>query len=154
VIAINKWDLEDQKIEKVKILREKVARLLPQLAGVPMVTISGKTGVGLNKLRETIFHAYKIWNIRVSTARLNIWLNEKVKTHPPPSTRGRHLKIRYITQVNNRPPSFVVFCSSPHLIPDSYKRYLVNSLRKDFNIPGTPIRLMLRAGKNPYAKKI
>ena len=153
VIAINKWDLEDQKSAKIRILREKVRRLLPQLSGVPLVTISGLKGTGLNRLRDDILNAYRVWNIRVSTSRLNNWLIEKVKMHPPPSIRGRRLKIRYITQVNNRPPSFIVFCSTPNLIPDSYKRYLINNLRKDFNIPGTPIRLMLRAGKNPYDRK-
>jgi GTP-binding protein len=104
-------------------------------------------------LHKKILEAYKIWNIRISTAKLNNWLIAKLIAHPPPTVNGKRVKIRYMTQVKARPPSFVLFTSVPDGLPESYKRYLVNGLRDDFKMLGTPIRLMLRAGKNPYDDK-
>ena len=153
VIAINKWDLEKRKNTRIVELKEKVENLLPQLSGVPLVALSGLSGVGLPLLNGQILHAHRIWNIRVSTSKLNTWLTEKLGAHPPPSVSGRRIKMRYITQVKSRPPSFVIFTSVPDNVPESYKRYLVNGLRKDFGIAGVPIRLMLRAGNNPYDDK-
>ena len=153
IIVINKWDLENKKNSKIVELRQRVVTLLPQLTGVPLVPISGLFGQGIINLHKQILRAYSIWNIRVSTARLNSWLIDKLASHPPPTVSGRRIKMRYITQVKSRPPSFVIFTSVPDSVPESYKRYLVNGLRKDFGITGVPIRLMLRAGKNPYDDK-
>ena len=108
---------------------------------------------GLTDLQTQVLQAHSIWNIRISTSNLNNWLTEKISCHPPPSVGGKRIRMRYITQVNTRPPSFVIFVSIPERVPESYKRYLVNSLRKDFGLPGVPIRLILRAGKNPYDDK-
>ncbi|MHA3915844.1 ribosome biogenesis GTPase Der [Halovulum sp. GXIMD14793] len=153
VIAVNKWDLEENKSGKAKELREEFARLLPQLKGAPVVMVSAVTGRGLDQLRDAILEAYAVWNTRISTARLNKWLAGEVEMHPPPAPGGRRIKLRYMTQVKTRPPSFALFCSIPDALPDSYRRYLVNGLRRDFDMPGTPIRLMLRSGDNPYKNK-
>ncbi|MCV2881542.1 ribosome biogenesis GTPase Der [Actibacterium sp. XHP0104] len=155
VIAVNKWDLEDEKQDKLKELKEEFARLLPQLKGAPLITVSAKTGRGLDRLHDAVIRAYDIWNRRVSTARLNRWLTGMLEVHPPPAPGGKRIKLRYMTQVKTRPPAFVVMCSHPDKMPDSYKRYLVNGLRQDFDMPGTPIRLTLRGqgDKNPYKGK-
>ena len=155
VIAVNKWDLEGEKQEKLKELKEEFARLLPQLRGAPLITVSAKTGRGLNRLHEAILRANEIWNRRVPTAALNRWLKDMVESHPPPAPAGRRIKLRYMTQAKTRPPGFVVMCSHPDKMPDSYRRYLVNGLREDFDMPGTPIRLTLRgqSDKNPYKNK-
>ena len=153
VIAVNKWDLEKSKGEKILVLKERLNKLLPQLYGVPLVTISGLSGEGLAKLHRQILKSYQIWNMRIPTSKLNTWLAEKIESHPPPSVRGRRIRMRYLTQVKSRPPSFVIFTSFPESVPESYKRYLVNGLRNDFSVLGVPIRLMLRAGHNPYDDK-
>ncbi|NVJ95642.1 MAG: ribosome biogenesis GTPase Der [Marivivens sp.] len=155
VVAVNKWDLEDEKQEKLKDLREKFERLLPQLRGAPMVTVSAKTGKGLDRLHNAIMRAYTIWNRRVSTSALNRWLVGMLEQHPPPAPQGKRIKMRYMTQVKARPPAFVVMTSHPDKVPESYNRYLINGLRDDFDMPGTPIRLFLRdqGEKNPYKNK-
>ncbi|MGQ0565705.1 MAG: ribosome biogenesis GTPase Der [Gemmobacter sp.] len=152
VVAVNKWDLEGEKQEKLAELKEMFDRLLPQLRGAPLVTVSGKTGRGLDRLHDAIRRAHDVWNRRIPTARLNSWLGAMVEAHPPPAPGGRRIKLRYMTQVKTRPPGFVVMCSHPEDVPDSYRRYLVNGLRDHFEMPGTPIRLMLRsqAAANPY----
>ncbi len=152
VVAANKWDLEEDKTEKLKALREAFERLLPQLRGAPMVTVSAKTGKGLDRLHDAIMKAYDVWNRRISTARLNQWLGAMTEAHPPPAPGGRRIKLRYMTQVKTRPPAFVVMTNHADLLPESYSRYLVNGLRADFDMPGTPIRLTFRshAEKNPY----
>ncbi|MEM7438449.1 MAG: ribosome biogenesis GTPase Der [Pseudomonadota bacterium] len=155
VIAVNKWDLEDEKQDRLKELKEKCTRLLPQLRGVELITVSAKTGRGLNRLREAVLRAYETWNIRVTTAHLNRWLDGMLSAHPPPAPGGRRIRLRYMTQARTRPPSFVVMCSAPDLMPAAYTRYLVNGLRADFSLTGTPIRLFMRsqADKNPYRDK-
>ena len=155
VIAVNKWDVETEKQEKLKELKEEFARLLPQLKGAPLVTVSAKTGKGLDRLQEAIMRAHEIWNRRITTAQLNRWLTGMLEQHPPPAPGGRRIKMRYATQVKTRPPGFVVMSSFPDLVPASYTRYLVNGLREDFDMPGTPIRLTLRdqGDKNPYKDK-
>ena len=155
VVAVNKWDLEDEKQDKLKDLREKFERLLPQLRGAPMVTVSAKTGKGLDRLHNAIMRAYTIWNRRVSTSALNRWLVGMLEQHPPPAPQGKRIKMRYMTQVKARPPAFVVMTSHPDKVPESYNRYLINGLRDDFDMPGTPIRLFLRdqGEKNPYKNK-
>ncbi len=152
VVAVNKWDLEDEKQEKLKELREAFERLLPQLRGAPLVTVSAKTGKGLDRLHAAIMRAHEVWNRRVSTSRLNRWLVGMLEQHPPPAPGGKRIKMRYATQVKTRPPAFVVMTSHPELVPESYSRYLVNGLRADFDMPGTPIRMTLRdqGDKNPF----
>ncbi len=153
VVAVNKWDLETDKSNVAKALRENAARLLPQLKGMPVVWVSAQTGQGLDKLQQAIKDAHATWNSRISTARLNRWLADEISAHPPPAPGGRRIRLRYMTQIKTRPPTFVLFCSIPEALPDSYKRFLVNGLRRDFDLPGTPIRLFLRAGENPYKDK-
>ncbi|MEC9311418.1 MAG: GTP-binding protein, partial [Pseudomonadota bacterium] len=152
VVAVNKWDLEDEKQAKLKDLRESFERLLPQLRGAPLVTVSAKTGRGLDRLHKAIISAHEVWNRRISTAKLNRWLIAMLEQHPPPAPGGKRIRLRYMTQAKTRPPAFVVMCSHPDLMPDSYTRYLVNGLRADFDMPGTPIRLYMRSqsDKNPY----
>ncbi len=152
VVAVNKWDVEDNKQEKLRDLKGSFERLLPQLRGAPLITVSAKTGRGLERLRAAILRAHDVWNRRVPTAALNRWLTAMLEQHPPPAPQGRRIKLRYMTQAKTRPPGFVVMCSHPDKMPESYNRYLVNGLREDFDMPGTPIRLTLRGqgDKNPY----
>jgi GTP-binding protein len=152
VVAINKWDIEEHKQEKMRDLKEAFERLLPQLRGAPLVTVSAKTGRGLDRLLAAILKAHDVWNRRIPTARLNQWLAAMIEAHPPPAPSGRRIKLRYMTQAKTRPPGFVVMCSNPEKLGESYSRYLVNGLRNDFDMPGTPIRLHMRsqADQNPY----
>ena len=152
VIAVNKWDAEHEKQDKLRALKEEFERLLPQLRGAPLVTVSAKTGRGLDRLHAAILKAHDVWNRRVTTGQLNRWLTGMLEQHPPPAPQGKRIKLRYMTQAKTRPPGFVVMCSHPDKLPESYKRYLVNALRTDFDMPGTPIRLTLRdqSDKNPF----
>jgi GTP-binding protein len=151
VIAVNKWDLVRERQKRLAVLRETCQRLLPQIKGVALVPVTALTGQGLDRLMEAILAADALWNRRLPTHALNQWLHEAVEAHPPPAFSGRRIKLRYMTQANARPPTFVVFCSQPKGLPDSYSRYLVNALRESFDMPGVPIRLNLRKGANPYA---
>jgi len=151
VIAFSKWDLVEDPQKRLAELREAAERLLPQIRGCLSVPVSAETGRGLDRLMEAVVAVHRVWNRRVSTGRLNRWLQEVLASHPPPAVSGRRLKLRYITQVKTRPPGFVLACSRPDAMPDSYLRYLVNSLRAAFDMPGVPLRMMLRAGENPYA---
>ena len=152
VIAVNKWDVEEDRQGKLKDLKESFERLLPQLRGAPLITVSAKTGRGLDRLHDAIMRAYDVWNRRITTAQLNRWLSGMVEAHPPPAPQGKRIKLRYMTQAKTRPPGFVVMCSHPDKVPESYSRYLVNGLRVDFDMPGTPIRLWMRgqSDANPY----
>jgi len=150
VLAANKWDLVKDPKAALGRLRERVDESLPQLRGVALVPVSGLTGYGLDRLMKAVFAADAVWNRRISTGALNRWLGAIQEHHPPPLAAGRRLRLRYITQVNTRPPSFALFASQPGELPESYRRYLVNALREDLALPGTPIRLMLRKGANPY----
>jgi GTP-binding protein len=150
VIAVNKWDLKALKPGAISKLREQADEKLRQLPGVPLVAVSGLTGEGLDRLMPAIVTAYDVWNKRVSTSALNRWFEHAVDAHPPPAVSGRRLKLNYITQAKARPPSFVLFCTRADAVPEAYKRYLVNSLREAFDLPGTPIRLTLREKDNPF----
>ena len=151
VIAVNKWDLVEDKNKTLAELREACERLLPQLRGVPLVTISGLQGRNIDRLMQAVFAAERAWNTHISTSRLNRWLAGMTESHPPPAVSGRRLKIRYMTQAKIRPPSFILFASRPEVLPNTYQRYLINGLRDAFEMPGTPIRLWVRGGKNPFA---
>ena len=155
VVAVNKWDIEKNKQEKLRNMREAFQRLLPELRGAPLVTVSAKNGSGLERLNSEIMKAHKVWNKRIVTSPLNIWLSEMIAAHPPPAPNGKRIKLRYITQAKSRPPGFVVMCSNPSKLPTSYSRYLVNGLREAFDLPGTPIRLTMRsqADKNPFKNR-
>ncbi|MEM6940763.1 MAG: ribosome biogenesis GTPase Der [Pseudomonadota bacterium] len=152
VVAVNKWDIETDRQGKLSALKESFERLLPQLRGAPLITVSAKTGRGLDRLHAAVLRAYEVWNRRVSTAALNRWLAGMMEAHPPPAPQGKRIKLRYMTQAKTRPPGFVVMCSHPDKVPESYNRYLVNNLRLDFDMPGTPIRLWMRGQQeaNPY----
>ena len=152
VIAVNKWDLVRAPQARLAELRETCERLLPQIKGVAFVPVSALTGKGIDKLLCAVLAADALWNKRLPTHALNQWLREAVETHSPPAVSGRRIKLRYITESNARPPTFVLFCSRPKALPNSYVRYLVNALRETFDLPGVPIRLHLRKGENPYAK--
>ena len=151
VIAVNKWDLIREREKRLNELRETCQRLLPQIKGVPLVPVSALGGKGLGKLMSAVLAADELWNRRLPTHALNQWLQAAVEAHPPPAVSGRRIKLRYITQANARPPTFALFCSRPKALPDSYSRYLVNSLRESFDMPGVPIRLNVRKGANPFA---
>jgi len=150
VIAVNKWDLKDKTAGAIGKLREQAEEKLTQIKGVPLVAVSGLTGEGLDRLMQAIVDAYEVWNKRIPTSGLNRWFEHAVSAHPPPAVSGRSLRLNYITQAKSRPPSFVVFCTRADAVPDAYKRYLLNSLRETFDLPGTPIRLTLREKDNPY----
>jgi GTPase len=153
VIAVNKWDLMEAKSGAISALRAEADRLLPQVRGAPLVAVSGLLGEGIDHLMRAIEEAYAVWNRRVSTASLNRWFEQAVDANPPPAVSGRRLKLNYITQAKARPPSFVLFCSRADAVPQSYLRYLVNSLREYFELPGTPVRITLREKANPFAHK-
>jgi GTPase len=153
VIAVNKWDLMETKGGAISALRAEADRLLPQIRGAPLVTVSGLMGEGIDHLMRAIEEAYAVWNRRVATAALNRWFEQAVDANPPPAVSGRRLKLNYITQAKARPPSFVLFCSRADAVPQSYLRYLVNSLREYFELPGTPVRISLREKANPFAHK-
>ena len=153
VIAVNKWDLVDDRPAATQRIKDATERYLNQIRGVEIVTLSGLHGRGLDKLFEAAFRTYETWNRRVSTARLNRWLDGVLVHHPPPAVAGRRVKLRYLTQAKTRPPHFIAFCSRPDALPESYTRYLINGLRETFDMPGTPIRLSYRKGENPYEAK-
>jgi len=153
VIGVNKWDLMDSKPGQISALRGEVDHLLPQVRGVPVVAVSGLMGDGIDRLMEAIVQAYAVWNKRVATAALNRWFEQAVDANPPPAVSGRRLKLNYITQAKARPPSFVLFCSRADAVPQSYLRYLTNSMREGFDLPGTPVRITLREKANPFAHK-
>jgi len=153
VIGVNKWDLVADQPGLLKDLKEKATRLLPQVRGAPVVPLSGLAGSGIDPLMKAILGVYETWNRRISTAKLNQWLGEATGANPPPAVSGRRIKIRYMTQVKSRPPHFAVFGNQLDALPKSYSRYLVNGLREAFDLPGTPIRISLRTGQNPYDKE-
>ena len=150
VFAVNKWDLVKEPNTAFKTLRERVDRLLPQIAGAPIVGLSALTGEGMDRLMPAVLDAERIWNIRVSTGALNRFLEGALERHPPPAIKGRRVRIRYMTQAKARPPTFVLFGSQLKELPESYLRYLVHAMRDQFKMPGTPVRVNLRSTKNPY----
>lgn len=153
VIGVNKWDLVERAPNQIARLREDADHLLPQVKGAPVVAVSGLTGEGVDRLMAAIVEAHAVWNRRVSTSQLNRWFEQATQANPPPAVSGRRLKLNYITQTKARPPSFVVFCSRADAVPESYLRYLSNSLRGAFDLPGTPLRITLREKANPFAHK-
>jgi GTPase len=153
VIGLNKWDLIEPEPGALSRLRAQTDRLLPQIKGVAVVALSARSGEGLDRLMAAVTQSHATWNRRVPTAALNRFLAQAVAAHPPPAAQGRRLRLDYITQPKARPPTFVLFSSRPHALPETYRRYLVNGLRENFSLSGTPIRLTMRAKANPYAKQ-
>ncbi|HWV53023.1 ribosome biogenesis GTPase Der [Pseudorhodoplanes sp.] len=151
VLGMNKWDLKGDARGTAGKLRGEADHWLPQVKGVPIVALSGQSGEGVDRLMRAVIEAHGVWNRRIATSELNRWFEETISAHPPPAVSGRRLKLNYITQPKTRPPSFVIFCTRADAVPDAYLRYLVNSLRDSFGLPGTPIRITLREKKNPYA---
>jgi len=154
VLAVSKWDLVPNKSEMSKFLRDETARLLPQLRGIPIVMFSGLTGKSVDRLLPAIERVQIDWSAKVKTAELNDWLTEKVQRHNPPAVNGRRIKPKYISQTKTRPPTFVLKCSRADKLPESYKRYLINGLREDFDLKGIPIRLIVKADSNPYDRTV
>jgi GTPase len=153
VLAFNKWDMIEDRHAVLADLREKTDRLLPQARGIRAVPISGQTGWGLDKLMQSIIDTDRVWNKRISTAKLNRWLEQQQVQHPPPAVSGRRIKLKYMTQVKARPPAFMVSCTRSDALPESYTRYLINGLRADFDMPSVPIRIHYRSPDNPFEGK-
>lgn len=153
VLGVNKWDLIDDKNEYLKVTENRIAAVIPQVKGVPVVPLSAIRGKNIEKLMDASLGIYEQWNRRLRTGELNRWLEGVLQRHSPPIVKGKRIKIRYVTQIKSRPPTFALFVNNIDEFPDSYERYLVNSLRETFDLWGVPIRMVLRKGKNPYADK-
>jgi len=153
VIAFNKWDLIEDRQKTLNDLREKAERLLPQVKGLFSIPVSGQTGKDLDKLMQAVLDVHVVWNRHIPTSKLVRWLERVQYLHPAPAVAGRRIRMKYMSQPKSRPPTFSVQCTRPEGLPTSYSRYLVNGLREAFDLYGTPIRLFLRKGDNPYAKK-
>ncbi len=153
IVALNKWDLVKDKKLVARHIREKAEESLAQASGVPLVPMSARSGEGLQTLMRETMRIYETWNKRISTGKLNRWLEDMAANHPPPITAGRRIKLRYITQVKSRPPTFSLWVNKPVSLPDSYQRFLTNGLRKTFGLEGVPLRWQLKKSENPYADK-
>jgi GTPase len=153
VFVLAKWDLVEDPGARLREFIEHAERMLPQLRGAPVVALSAETGRGLDRLMPAVLKAHGDWSTKLKTRDLNDWLKMAVERHPPPAVNGRRVKPKYMAQTKARPPTFVLFASRADQLPDSYRRYLVNSLRQSFELPGTPIRISVKAGKNPYAEE-
>jgi GTP-binding protein len=152
VLALSKWDLVEDKQKMLAEVHSKLEDVLPEIRGVPVVTLSSKQERGIDRLMKAVFESVDRWSARITTNQLNKWLEAAIARNPPPAPSGRRIKIRYATQASSRPPTFAVFGNQMAKMPESYQRYLMNSLRKDFDLAGVPIRFSLRGGKNPFDK--
>jgi GTP-binding protein len=150
LVVANKWDLVEAPQAALALLRDRLESRLPHLKGIACLPISVRTGKNLDRLLPLVVASHERWSRRIATAPLNRWLADATQAHPPPIAKGRRLKLRYVTQVSTQPPTFALFVSQAGALPDSYLRYLTNSLRAAFDLPGVPLRLRLRTGKNPY----
>ncbi len=151
IVAVNKWDIVDDRKDGLEEIKHKLTSSLAQVRDVPFITMSAKNGKNIGKLLEGIVSIHATWNIRIPTGQMNRWLRGMESKNPAPLISGRQNRLKYIAQIKNRPPTFAMWVSRPGKMPTSYKRYIINGLRRDFNIPGVPIRLLVRASKNPYA---
>jgi GTP-binding protein len=152
VVAVNKWDAVEDRTAVLKTIADRLEFSLPQVKGIPVVTVSALTGRSLDKLMEAVFALHALWATRLGTADINRWLERALDQHPPPLVSGRRVKIRYATQIKARPPTVALFSSRPEELPESYLRYLMHHFRDHFGLVGVPVRLVLRKGKNPYAE--
>lgn len=153
IIAINKWDVAEEPSSLFNGIRQALEDGLAQVRGVPLIAVSARTGKGLDTLLSAAFELRESWSKRVPTAALNRWFDDALEANPPPAPGGKRIKLRYITQIKTRPPSFVIFGSRLDMLPESYRRYLVNGIRRELGFDAVPVRLTLRSAKNPYAKK-
>jgi GTP-binding protein len=153
ILAVNKWDLIEEKAAYIKQTQHRLSHVMAQLAGVALVPISATRKTGLKDLMQAVMKVHEVWNKRVSTASLNRWLLHLVENHPPPIVGGRRVKVRYMTQLKGRPPTFAMWGNKLEDLPESYIRYLTNHLREEFDFHGVPIRWQRKAGENPYDKK-
>ncbi|MEM6781540.1 MAG: ribosome biogenesis GTPase Der [Pseudomonadota bacterium] len=152
IIAVNKWDTIEDKKKALELLNFKLEKSLAQVRNLPTVTMSALEKKNLGILMDTVLKTYELWNKRVPTAKMNRWLAARESQHPAPLVNGRQNRLKYIAQINARPPTFALWCSVPQKLPESYKRYIANALRDDFDLPGIPVRLLTRTSKNPYSK--
>ncbi|WP_370545490.1 ribosome biogenesis GTPase Der [Caulobacter sp. 17J80-11] len=152
VYAVSKWDLAKEPNVRLAELREEADRVLPQLRGAPLIALSGLTGRGLDRLMPAILKVHKDWSAKIKTRDLNDWLAMAVQRHPPPAVNGKRIKPKYMAQTKARPPTFVLFSSRADEMPEHYRRYLVNSIRESFDLPGVPVRVTVKSGSNPYAE--
>jgi GTP-binding protein len=153
IVAVNKWDKVKDKKTTLRMIQAKVEASLAQVSGVPIITMSALNGEGLNSLMKAALQIYEVWNTRISTGRLNRWLEVMEANHPPPIVSGRRIKLRYMTQIKMRPPTFAMWVNKPVDLPESYTRFLTNGLRQAFKLDGVPIRWVLKKGSNPYEEK-
>lgn len=152
-VALSKFDLVPNREAALKEMQLEFARLLPQMSGAPLLPISAVKNKGLDAIMPTLAQLHENWDVKIKTRDLNDWLHEMIERHPPPAVNGRRVKPRYLSQTKSRPPTFVLMCSRAYALPDAYKRYLINGLRESFDLPGVPIRLIVKGGANPYATK-
>ncbi len=152
IIVVNKWDLIKNKKEALDKLHDRMEKSLPQVRGIPVVTVSAKNDRKLDKILDAVLDVFEVWNRRISTAKLNRWLEHVLEHHQPPLVGGRRVKIRYMTQPKTRPPTFALFVSHAKGLPEAYSRYMANALREDFDLWGVPLRIAVRKGHNPFAK--
>jgi GTP-binding protein len=153
VLALNKWDLVKEKDKQMKEVQRILDIQLTQVRGVPCIPISAIHGKNIHRMMEAVLQVYEAWNSRLPTAKLNQWLQHAVNQHPAPAVAGRRIRLKYMTQIKSRPPTFALFASQAGELPTSYIRYLINQMREDFNLPGVPIRIYMRSAKNPYSDK-
>jgi GTP-binding protein len=151
ILVLNKWDAVEDRNKTRKAISDRLETSMAQMRGIPVITLSAATGAGVEKFLPAVRAASAVWNTRVQTSALNRWFETALERHQPPLVEGRRLKLRYITQAKARPPTFLVFGTRAEQMPQDYHRYLVNSLREEFKLPGTPIRLQGRGTTNPYA---
>lgn len=152
VLAVNKWDMVEDKPVRLKEIQDRLTKVMPQVKGIPVIPISAQTGFQIPKLLHECFRVYDLWNSKITTGQLNRWLDMALEAHTPPLISGRRIKIRYITQKTARPPTFFLF-SNLSEIPKHYMRYLVNDMRKSFDLWAVPIRIRIKKNKNPYVGK-
>ncbi len=152
VFVLAKWDLVEDPQTLLPQLIEEAQRQLPQVKGAPIIALSAETGRGLERLMPAVFKTHADWSTKVKTRDLNDWLSMATQRHPPPSVGGRRIKPKYMAQTKARPPTFVLFSSRADEIPEHYRRYLINSIRESFDLPGVPIRITVKSNRNPYAE--
>ena len=152
VFVLAKWDLVEDPQETLRDFTEHAERMLPQVRGAPVIALSAETGQGLERLMPAVFKVHADWSSKIKTRDLNDWLALAIQRHPPPAVNGRRIRPKYMAQIKARPPTFVLFASRADQLPDSYRRYLINSMRESFDLPGVPVRLMVKANANPFVE--
>lgn len=153
IVAVNKWDIVDDRTDALEEVKHRLENSLAQVKDIPFVTLSAKNGKHIGRLLDGITHIHKVWNTRIGTGQMNRWLRAMESRNPAPLVSGRQNRLKYIAQIKTRPPTFALWVSRPKKLPPAYRRYIINGLRRDYDIPGVPIRLLIRTSKNPYSDK-